>query len=103
MLRPTAEKERPKSKTYKKAWSVSEQVSNTSSRDCFPKFRTAERIGMKDCSWFARDNILKNIHLLYVVKISKSMSGHRTLRQVASCLQKYFEKLKRRREFLLSI
>jgi hypothetical protein len=71
MLPPTAKKEKPKSETYKQAWSVSEQ-------HLLERLLSEIPDGEKN-RWS---------------KISKSMGGRRTPRQVASRVQKYFEKLK---------
>ncbi|KZT08119.1 uncharacterized protein LAESUDRAFT_697585 [Laetiporus sulphureus 93-53] len=65
-------KEKPKSETYKQAWSVSEQHLLE---------RLLEEIPEGEKNRWA--------------KISKAMNGRRTARQVASRVQKYFEKLKR--------
>ncbi|KAI0942859.1 hypothetical protein AcV7_002155 [Taiwanofungus camphoratus] len=65
-------KGRPKSDTYKQAWSVSEQHLLE---------RLLEEIPDGEKNRWA--------------KISKAMNGRRTARQVASRVQKYFEKLKR--------
>ncbi|KAH9162313.1 hypothetical protein EDB89DRAFT_2079840 [Lactarius sanguifluus] len=66
-----AKKEKPKSETYKQAWSVSEQ-------HLLERLLTEIPDGEKN-RWS---------------KISKAMGGRRTPRQVASRVQKYFEKLK---------
>ncbi|KAH9052694.1 hypothetical protein EDB87DRAFT_1656352 [Lactarius vividus] len=68
---PPAAKEKPKSETYKQAWSVSEQ-------HLLERLLTEIPDGEKN-RWS---------------KISKAMGGRRTPRQVASRVQKYFEKLK---------
>ncbi|KAH9983373.1 hypothetical protein BJV74DRAFT_777112, partial [Russula compacta] len=67
---PTA-KEKPKSETYKQAWSISEQ-------HLLERLLAEIPDGEKN-RWS---------------KISKAMGGRRTPRQVASRVQKYFEKLK---------
>ncbi|KAH9007375.1 hypothetical protein EDB83DRAFT_2461945 [Lactarius deliciosus] len=66
-----AKKEKPKSETYKQAWSISEQ-------HLLERLLTEIPDGEKN-RWS---------------KISKAMGGRRTPRQVASRVQKYFEKLK---------
>ncbi|KAI9507119.1 hypothetical protein F5148DRAFT_981893 [Russula earlei] len=66
-----AKKDKPKSETYKQAWSVSEQ-------HLLERLLTEIPDGEKN-RWS---------------KISKAMGGRRTPRQVASRVQKYFEKLK---------
>jgi len=71
MLPPAAKKEKPKSETYKQAWSVSEQ-------HLLERLLSEIPDGAKN-RWS---------------KISKAMGGRRTPRQVASRVQKYFEKLK---------
>ncbi|RPD61768.1 hypothetical protein L226DRAFT_485046 [Lentinus tigrinus ALCF2SS1-7] len=63
---------KPKSETYKQAWSVSEQHLLE---------RLLEEIPEGEKNRWA--------------KISKAMNGRRTARQVASRVQKYYEKLKR--------
>jgi len=68
---PSAKKEKPKSETYKQAWSISEQ-------HLLERLLTEIPEGEKN-RWS---------------KISKAMGGRRTPRQVASRVQKYFEKLK---------
>ncbi|KAI9438053.1 hypothetical protein H4582DRAFT_2076646 [Lactarius indigo] len=68
---PAAKKEKPKSETYKQAWSISEQ-------HLLERLLTEIPDGEKN-RWS---------------KISKAMGGRRTPRQVASRVQKYFEKLK---------
>lgn len=70
-LSPAAKKDKPKSETYKQAWSVSEQ-------HLLERLLTEIPDGEKN-RWS---------------KISKAMGGRRTPRQVASRVQKYFEKLK---------
>ena len=67
-------------------------LSSTSSSDCFPKFLTAKKIGTNDPFVVARVRMLNKS--LRWSKISKAMGGRRTPRQVASRVQKYFEKLK---------
>ncbi|KAI0265298.1 hypothetical protein BC834DRAFT_179762 [Gloeopeniophorella convolvens] len=67
----SAKKEKPKSETYKQAWSVSEQ-------HLLERLLVEIPDGEKN-RWS---------------KISKAMGGRRTPRQVASRVQKYFEKLK---------
>ncbi|KAI0293647.1 hypothetical protein B0F90DRAFT_1762173 [Multifurca ochricompacta] len=64
-------KEKPKSETYKQAWSISEQ-------HLLERLLTEIPDGEKN-RWS---------------KISKAMGGRRTPRQVASRVQKYFEKLR---------
>ncbi|KAF8264629.1 hypothetical protein EI94DRAFT_1805568 [Lactarius quietus] len=72
MLPPPATKaEKPKSETYKQAWSISEQ-------HLLERLLAEIPDGEKN-RWS---------------KISKAMGGRRTPRQVASRVQKYFEKLK---------
>ncbi|OCH94651.1 hypothetical protein OBBRIDRAFT_789126 [Obba rivulosa] len=66
------DKGRPKSETYKQAWSISEQHLLERLLEEIPE-------GEKN-RWS---------------KISKAMNGRRTARQVASRVQKYYEKLKR--------
>jgi len=66
------QKGKPKSDTYKQAWSVSEQHLLE---------RLLEEIPEGEKNRWA--------------KISKAMNGRRTARQVASRVQKYFEKLKK--------
>ncbi|KAH8990935.1 hypothetical protein EDB86DRAFT_2831045 [Lactarius hatsudake] len=66
-----SKKEKPKSETYKQAWSISEQ-------HLLERLLTEIPDGEKN-RWS---------------KISKAMGGRRTPRQVASRVQKYFEKLK---------
>jgi len=68
---PTIVKEKPKSETYKQAWSISEQ-------HLLERLLAEIPEGEKN-RWS---------------KISKAMGGRRTPRQVASRVQKYFEKLK---------
>ncbi|KAH9929965.1 hypothetical protein B0H21DRAFT_108800 [Amylocystis lapponica] len=69
---PPSQKLKPKSETYKQAWSVSEQHLLERLLDEIPE-------GEKN-RWS---------------KISRAMNGRRTARQVASRVQKYYEKLKR--------
>ncbi|TFK52850.1 hypothetical protein OE88DRAFT_1733840 [Heliocybe sulcata] len=69
---PTFAPGKPKPETYKQAWSVSEQ-------------HLLERL-LEEIPDGERNRWQK---------ISKAMNGHRTPRQVASRVQKYFEKLKR--------
>ncbi|KAI0274503.1 hypothetical protein BGY98DRAFT_993200 [Russula aff. rugulosa BPL654] len=68
---PIAKKEKPRSETYKQAWSVSEQ-------HLLERLLAEIPDGEKN-RWS---------------KISKAMGGRRTPRQVATRVQKYFEKLK---------
>lgn len=68
---PVAKKEKPRSETYKQAWSVSEQ-------HLLERLLAEIPDGEKN-RWS---------------KISKAMGGRRTPRQVATRVQKYFEKLK---------
>ncbi|KAI0251525.1 hypothetical protein BJV78DRAFT_1210337 [Lactifluus subvellereus] len=68
---PPIAKKKPKSETYKQAWSISEQ-------HLLERLLTEIPDGEKN-RW---------------AKISKAMGGRRTPRQVASRVQKYFEKLK---------
>jgi len=86
---PIAKKEKPKSETYKQAWSISEQHLLERLLTEIPegeknRYATPSRLGdgvalMNTQRWS---------------KISKAMGGRRTPRQVASRVQKYFEKLK---------
>ncbi|GLB39612.1 putative SANT SWI3, ADA2, N-CoR and TFIIIB'' DNA-binding domains containing protein [Lyophyllum shimeji] len=71
-LKSAARAEKPKPETYKQAWSVSEQHLLEQLLEEIPD-------GEKN-RW---------------QKISRAMNGRRTPRQVASRVQKYFEKLKR--------
>jgi len=68
---PATKKENPKSETYKQAWSISEQ-------HLLERLLAEIPDGEKN-RWS---------------KISKAMGGRRAPRQVASRVQKYFEKLK---------
>ncbi|KAG2128286.1 hypothetical protein DEU56DRAFT_819523 [Suillus clintonianus] len=71
-LEPKADPDKPRPETYKQAWSVSEQHLLE---------RLLEEIPDGERNRWA--------------KISQAMGGRRTPRQVASRVQKYFEKLKR--------
>jgi hypothetical protein len=85
---PTAKKEKPKSETYKQAWSISEQHLLERLLTEIPegeknRYATSLLSVMGCTDKYQRWS-----------KISKAMGGRRTPRQVASRVQKYFEKLK---------
>jgi hypothetical protein len=88
---PIAKKEKPRSETYKQAWSVSEQ-------HLLERLLAEIPDGEKNryaTSWCLRDGLpLIATILNRWSKISKAMGGRRTPRQVATRVQKYFEKLK---------
>lgn len=86
---PIAKKVKPKSETYKQAWSISEQ-------HLLERLLTEIPEGEKNR--YATPSRLRDGFALMNTqrwsKISKAMGGRRTPRQVASRVQKYFEKLK---------
>ena len=89
---PPASKEKPKSETYKQAWSVSEQHLLERLLSEIPdgkKNRYEETV----CSWTPRVRVLNMFTYCRWSKISRAMGGRRTPRQVASRVQQYFEKL----------
>ena len=90
---PAVKKEKPKSETYKQAWSVSEQHLPERLLSEIPdgeKNRYEETV----CSWTPRVRVLNMFTYCRWSKISKAMGGRRTPRQAANRVQKYFEKLK---------
>ena len=92
-MRPPAAKKKPKSETYKQAWSVSEQHLLERLLSEIPNGEK-NRYEMTVCSWPPRVRVLNIFTYCRWSKISKAMCGRRTPRQVASRVQKYFEKLK---------
>ncbi|KAH8980670.1 hypothetical protein EDB92DRAFT_1899866 [Lactarius akahatsu] len=83
-------KEKPKSETYKQAWSISEQ-------HLLERLLTEIPDGEKnryETPFLPVREGNVNIKIHRWSKISKAMGGRRTPRQVASRVQKYFEKLK---------
>jgi hypothetical protein len=86
---PAAKKEKPKSETYKQAWSISEQ-------HLLERLLTEIPDGEKNryATSFRFATGSADVYILRWSKISKAMGGRRTPRQVASRVQKYFEKLK---------
>jgi hypothetical protein len=85
---PIVKKEKPRSETYKQAWSVSEQHLLE---------RLLAEIPEGEKNRYATSLRLVTLSLTLLQrwsKISKAMGGRRTPRQVASRVQKYFEKLK---------
>jgi hypothetical protein len=91
MLPPAAKKEKPKSETYKQAWSVSEQHLLERLLSEIPD---GEKNRYEILLLLSAGNMFKFFFLSRWSKISKAMGGRRTPRQVASRVQKYFEKLK---------
>ena len=90
MLPPAVKKEKPKSETYKQAWSVSEQ-------HLLERLLSEIPDGEKNRYEMLLLSAGKSSIYLFLSrwsKISKAMGGRRTPRQVASRVQKYFEKLK---------
>ena len=86
---PIAKKEKPKSETYKQAWSISEQ-------HLLERLLTEIPEGEKN-RYATTSRLHDGVALMNSQrwsKISKAMGGRRTPRQVASRVQKYFEKLK---------
>ena len=84
-----AKKEKPKSETYKQAWSISEQ-------HLLERLLTEIPEGEKN-RYATPSRLHDGVALMDTQrwsKISKAMGGRRTPRQVASRVQKYFEKLK---------
>ena len=88
MLPPAAKKEKPKSETYKQAWSVSEQ---------HPLERLLSETSDGEKNRYERPFVIgpydQNDHFRWY-KISKAMGCRRTSRQVLSRVQRCFEKLK---------
>ena len=93
MRPPAAKKEKPKSETYKQAWSVSEQHLLERLLSELPNGEK-NRYEKAVCSCTPRVKVLNMFTYCRWSKISKAMGGRRTPRQVASRVQKYFEKLK---------
>lgn len=82
---------KPRPETYKQAWSVSEQHLLERLLEEIPEGEK-NRYGLKQFSKIDAD---KRFLYRSWSKISKAMNGRRTARQVASRVQKYYEKLKR--------
>ena len=91
ILPPAANKEKPKSETYKQAWSISEQHLLERLLAEIPDGEKNRYEGLF-CLRVRNANV--HVFLNRWSKISKAMGGRRTPRQVASRVQKYFEKLK---------
>ena len=84
-------KGKPRPETYKQAWSVSEQHLLEQLLEQIPDGEK-NRLGLAIDIRFTRSDF-SCAHRW--AKISKAMNGRRTARQVASRVQKYYEKLKR--------
>lgn len=89
-VRPQVEKKgKPRPETYKQAWSMEEQHLLERLLEEIPD-------GEKNrCAFSSALHMLAILCRLRWSKISQAMSGRRTARQVASRVQKYYEKLKR--------
>ena len=84
---------KPKPETYKQSWSVSEQNLLEQLLEEIPDGEKFRHVSFPCILSFV---IADSFHLFYRwQKISRAMGGKRTPRQVASRVQKYFEKLKR--------
>jgi hypothetical protein len=83
-------KGKPKPETYKQAWSVEEQHLLERLLEEIPDGEKNRYVGIFHCP----DN-LTYANAYRWLKISQAMNGRRTARQVASRVQKYYEKLKR--------
>jgi hypothetical protein len=79
-----------KPETYKQAWSISEQHLLERLLDEIPEGEKNRWVYLGLLSRY-----IKTTSTLRWQKISQAMQGRRTPRQVASRVQKYFEKLKR--------
>lgn len=86
-------KAKPKSETYKQAWSVSEQHLLERLLEEIPEGEKNRSVRLICCRDFSQPCLIISLNCRWQ-KISQAMSGRRTPRQVASRVQKYFEKLK---------
>ena len=90
VLPPADKKEKPKSETYKQAWSVSEQHLLERLLSEIPDGEE-NRYKETVCSWTPCVRLFNMFTYCRWSKISKVMGGRRTPRQVASRVQKYLK------------
>lgn len=86
---------KPKPETYKQSWSVSEQNLLEQLLEEIPDGEKFRHVFFSSCTF---PFVIADPFSFFIYrwqKISRAMGGKRTPRQVASRVQKYFEKLKR--------